>query len=86
MIPRKRGGIVIYSARTRQYEPLADFGFEAIWMSDGRRLIFTNQGEGTLFIVDVRTKDVREILKVPPDDIRTVGLSRDERSCTWRVR
>jgi len=76
---RERGGLVIYSARTRRYEPLADFGFEAIWMSDSRRLIFTDQGKGTLFIADIRTKDVREILKVPPDDIRTVGLSRDER-------
>jgi Tol biopolymer transport system component len=76
-LARDRGGIVIYSARTRQYEQLSEFGFEAIWLNDSRRLIFVNQGKGTLFLLDIRTKAAREILSVGPDDIRTAALSPD---------
>ena len=79
-VARDRGGVAVYSARTQQYELLSEFGFEPIWLSDSRRVIFVNQGKGTVFILDIRTKAARQLLSVAPDDVRAAGLSPDERS------
>ena len=35
-----QGGIEIYSCESGTYQRLTDFGFNPVWLSDGRRLLF----------------------------------------------
>jgi hypothetical protein len=45
------------------------------WLPDSRRLIFTSQTG--LYIVDIGSGIIREILSLAPDDIRWATVSRD---------
>ncbi len=70
-------GVGVYDLKSRQYEWLTDFGEWPVWLADGRRLLFANQGR--IFIVDSRTKRHHEVLFVAEGDIGGAALSRDNR-------
>ena len=72
------GGILVYSLETQHYEQLIDFGVRPVWLSDSRRLLFLHQGK--LYLIDSRSKKVRELLSVAPNEFGNgVTLSRDDR-------
>jgi Tol biopolymer transport system component len=71
-------GVGIYNRDSRQYEWLTDFGEWPVWLADGRRLLFTNQGR--IFVVDSRTRRHREVMFVAEGDIGGATLSRDNRT------
>lgn len=71
-------GILVYSLESQHYEKLTDFGARPVWLSDSRRLLFDHQGK--LYLIDSRSKKVRELLSVAPHGFGNgVTLSRDDR-------
>ena len=78
-------GIVVYSFATRRYEQLTDFGEWPVWLSDNRRILFVARGRA-FFIVDSRTKEVREIFSVTRDVLGPPRLTHDGRSIVYSRR
>ena len=72
-------GITIYSFGTGKYERLIDHGSYPRWLSDSRRLVFTDVGTGKLFLLDARTRKVHEILSVAPNEANFGAVARDDR-------
>jgi Tol biopolymer transport system component/serine/threonine protein kinase len=71
-------GVVIYSHETGEYQKLTEYGGYPEWLSDSRRLLFWHQG--AIFVVDVETRDVREVFRPTPGGARNaVSLSPDNR-------
>jgi len=70
-------GLGYFSFDTNRYERLANFDALPTWLPDSRRLIFANEGKA--FVADTSTKRVRELLSRPPEQIRSVAVSRDGR-------
>jgi Tol biopolymer transport system component len=71
-------GILVYSLESQHYERLTDFGVNPVWLSDSRRLLFQHQGK--LSLIDSRSKKVRELLSVAPNEFGNgVTISRDDR-------
>jgi Tol biopolymer transport system component len=69
--------VSFYSFETGRYEKVADLNGLPNWLPDSRRLVFANEGKA--YIADTSTKKVRELLARPPEQIRSVGVSRDGR-------
>jgi Tol biopolymer transport system component len=73
----ERFGIVLYSFESQRYEKLTDFGTRPTWLSDGRRLLFYFKDK--IFLVDSKSKKVREVLATTSNDIAGLALLRDDR-------
>jgi Tol biopolymer transport system component len=71
-------GILTYSFETESYERLTDFGEWPAWLPDSRHIMFVAGGK-EFFVVDSRTKEVRQVFSVPRDVIGPPRLSRDGR-------
>ena len=72
-----QNGILIYDLESQHYEKLADFGGQPVWLSDGRRLLFPNQGK--LYVIDSHSKKTHEIFSVTPNIFQGLTLTRDDR-------
>ena len=49
-----------------------------VWLSDSRRMLF--QDRGRLYLLDSRSKKIREVLSVAPNEFGNgVTISRDDR-------
>jgi Tol biopolymer transport system component/serine/threonine protein kinase len=70
-------GIVLYSLASQRYEKLTDVGTRPTWLSDDRRLLFYYKDK--LFLVDSKSKKVREILSTDANEITGLALLRDDR-------
>jgi serine/threonine protein kinase len=70
-------GVGFYSFETGRYEKVADFDALPFWLPDSRRFVFANEGKA--YLADTSTKKVRELLARPPEQIRSVAVSRDGR-------
>ena len=70
-------GIVIYSLEEQTYRKIADFGFWPRWWNDSRRLLFADLGN--IYIADIESGEVRQILSDPPDFFLDAGISDDNR-------
>jgi Tol biopolymer transport system component/predicted Ser/Thr protein kinase len=70
-------GLGYYSFETGRYEKLSDINALPAWLPDSRRLVFAHEGKA--YIADTSTKKVRELLARPPEQIRSVAVSRDGR-------
>ena len=78
-------GIVVYDLESHQYQKLADFGSQPVWLSDGRRLLFQYQSK--LYLIDSQSKKVHQVLSVAPNDFGVgVTLPRDDRAIYFSVR
>jgi Tol biopolymer transport system component len=72
-------GISVYSLESQLFEKVTDFGLRPIWLSDSRRMLFQDLN-AKLYLLDSRSKKVREILSGIPHDLGNgVALSRDNR-------
>jgi len=72
----QRGGVYVFSFDSGKFEHLTDFGIDPRWLSDNRRLVFWDQY--TVKLVDSRSKRVRELLSVSPNEVWTLGVARDD--------
>jgi Tol biopolymer transport system component len=80
---RTHGGIGIHTLGTRSIEWAVDFGEFPVWLKDGRRLLFV--GDDKLFLVDTRTKRVKEIFSAPNASIGQFALAPDNRTIYYTV-
>ncbi|HEX5719569.1 MAG TPA: protein kinase [Thermoanaerobaculia bacterium] len=58
-------GIFLYSLATRRYEKLTDSGWRPVWNHDGSKILFLDRG-WKVFVLDLATRERREILAPPP--------------------
>jgi hypothetical protein len=47
-----------------------------VWLSDSRRLVFLNEGKA--YLVDIITKRVQPFFEAGQDQLRSVGIARDD--------
>src|SRR5262245_54939741 len=72
-------GVSVYSLESKQFEKLTNFGRRPVWLSDSRRMMFQDL-RAKLYLLDSRSKKVREILSVAPHELGNgVTVSRDGR-------
>lgn len=71
-------GIRVFSLGSGRVAQLTDFGDRPFWLSDNRRLLFTD--EQAIYLVDEETKKVTELLSVEPDRIQRATVSHDDRA------
>ena len=82
------GGIVLFSFETGEYRRSIDFGWNPLWLADGRRVLFTaeQKAPGKLYLLDTETGEYHEvlsaeILEIAPDRVNWwPGLSPDNRT------
>jgi len=67
--------VVCYSFETKQYEKILDVGSYPMWLADGVRFLYL--ADDKIYLSDVVTKRVREILPSQEMRLRSVGISRD---------
>jgi Tol biopolymer transport system component len=70
-------GLFVYWLASQRYEQITHFGARPVWLSDNRRLLFIDYGK--LYLVDSRSKRVREVFSLAPQAIGRCSLSRDDR-------
>ncbi|HJQ32368.1 MAG TPA: protein kinase [Pyrinomonadaceae bacterium] len=76
-------GVGYYSFAERKFEKLADGEAYPVWMSDSRRLIFSNEGKA--YVADILTKRVRPFFDAGQEQIRSLGIARDDRLLYFTV-
>ncbi len=69
-------GVGFYSFAARKYEKLADVDAYPVWLSDSRRFIFSTEGKA--YIADVVTKRVRPFFDAGQEQVRSLGIARDD--------
>ncbi len=72
-------GILVYSFESESYERLTDFGRNPIWLSDGRRVFFTDDYTGKIFLVDSLTKRIKELSTEESPTYEVASISPDDR-------
>ena len=65
----------IFSFETNQYERLTEFGGSAMWLPDSTRFVFLFDKK--LYVSDIKTRRVREILSTGEYEVRSVDVSAD---------
>jgi len=68
-------GIYLYSLDSKQFEKVTDFGNRPIWLNDNRRLLYFYQDK--LYLLDTRSRKVKELLSTAPDQIQGLTLTRN---------
>jgi len=69
-------GVGFYSFAERKYEKLDKVDAYPVWLSDSRRLIFST--EGKVYIADIVTKRVQPFFEAGQDQLRGIGIARDD--------
>jgi hypothetical protein len=77
-------GIVLHSFRTGAFEAVVDSGFAPVWLSDNRRLLYSNHGR--MFIVEIQTKKKHELENFPAGVLPGFfQISSDDRTFYYEV-
>ncbi|MEN3330180.1 MAG: eukaryotic-like serine/threonine-protein kinase [Acidobacteriota bacterium] len=75
--------VAMYSVETKQYEKLAEFASNAMWLPDSTRFVFIFDKK--IYLGDVKTKRVREIFSSGENEIRSVDISADGKLLYYSV-
>ncbi len=70
-------GIGVYSLERHEFKRLTQMGTRPRWLSDSRRLLFV--GSGKLYLVDIQSRRVHEVLSMAPHEANFGVPSRDDR-------
>jgi Tol biopolymer transport system component len=73
-----------FSFETSRYEKLSDLDTLPRWLGDSRRVIFVN--EDKVSVIDILTKQMRELKSGESGQIRSVGVSRDNKLLYYSLR
>ncbi|MEW6207831.1 MAG: winged helix-turn-helix domain-containing protein [Acidobacteriota bacterium] len=76
-------GIMIYSLESHRYERITESGSTPVWLSDGIRLLFLNQGK--LYLIDSISRKISEVMSLAPNVTGEFALSRDDRLIYFRL-
>ena len=71
-------GMIVYDVTTGAYSKISETGEKPRWLSDSRRLLYTDSS--TLHLMDTATKNSREIYRPPVGTIIDPAISRDDTS------
>ena len=82
----KDAGIVVYAFESESYESLTDFGRKPVWFSDGRRLLFSEDITGNIFVVDSSTKRIKELSSEESPHFEEATISPDDRYIYTSIR
>jgi len=69
-------GIGIYSLDSRGVDWITDRGAWPVWLSDNRRLLFTDGDK--IKLVDSQSRKIRDVLSVAPNSFGNLSVSRDD--------
>ncbi len=72
------GGLILYSVESKSFERLRDSGSMPGWLKDDRRFVFFERD--TIFLMDIRTKRVKELWSTKGIPIRALAVSRKDES------
>jgi Tol biopolymer transport system component len=78
--PMKAG---YFSFSDSRYVPITDTSYFPAWFSDSRRMLFAFRG--VISVVDVQTKKITEITKIPEGELTGLGVSRDGSLIYWAI-
>ena len=67
--------VVYYSFETKRYDTVVDSGAYPMWLADSVRFVYL--ADNKLYMSDIVTKRVREILAPPNTRVHSIGISRD---------
>jgi Tol biopolymer transport system component len=70
-------GITIYNLESHQYRRLTHSGRRPVWLRDSRRLLFLDSGN--VFLLDIDSGRVHELLSISPDIVGELSISHDNR-------
>jgi Tol biopolymer transport system component len=75
-----RGSVVIYSLTARRFTRLyeTEYAGNAVWLNDGRRLLFEEKSR--LMLIDSETRATRELMSIAPDTMHLWWPTRDNRT------
>ncbi len=76
-------GVGFYSFAEGKFEKLTDEEAYPVWLSDSRRFIFANEGKA--YIADIVSRRVRPFFDAGPEQIRSLGIARDDRLLYFTV-
>jgi len=77
-VNRPEGGILIYTVASRTYEQITPSGGAAVWLPDGRRMLYIEGGRG-LVLLDITTKVSTPVFSSAREELSGAGLSADTR-------
>ena len=78
------GGLLMYSVTRRSYQRLITAGSFALWLQDGRSVLFDD--EGKMFVVDTVTSASHEVFSVAGGEIDDdFSVSPDQRTIYFRL-
>jgi Tol biopolymer transport system component/tRNA A-37 threonylcarbamoyl transferase component Bud32 len=73
-----QGAVMVYDTGTKAYQTLPNArGTEPVWLPDNRRLLY--HGGNQVFLVDIVTGIVKEILSTGTDLVRDISVTHDGR-------
>lgn len=78
-------GILIHDLATGTYERLTDFGQWPVWLADSRHLLFVSGGNA-FYVIDSRSKEVREVFSVTRDVLGPPRVTSDGRGVVFTRR
>lgn len=78
-----RSQVYCYSFETKRVEKLVDNGAYPMWLPDGVRFLYL--WDDKIYLSDVTTKRVREIVSMEETRLRSVGISRDSQLIYFAV-
>lgn len=70
-----KDSVRVYNLQTETYDQVTDFGTRPAWLNNNRRLLF--RSEGRIYLADVQTKRVKQVLSFPPHEIRSFCVSKN---------
>jgi Tol biopolymer transport system component len=70
-------GISIYSFETRQYTRITDFGVDAYWLKDSRRLLIYSGFDANIYLIDSQSRKMHRVLSVAPNEVERAVVSAD---------
>jgi serine/threonine protein kinase/Tol biopolymer transport system component len=72
-----------YSFETKRFEKVSDGGAYPMWLADGVRFLFL--WDDKVYLSDISTKRVREILSLQENRLNSIGISRDSQLIYFAV-
>ncbi len=81
---QRGAGMIVYDIATGTHERISEAGEKPRWLSDSRRLVYTH--DGTLHLIDTRTKASREIFRSPDGTITDPSMAPDDRAIYYILR
>src|SRR5262249_55840126 len=81
-------GITVYSFDAGRYTRITDFGGSPSWLTDGRRVLFSNQipADGEIYLADTQSRKVHSVTSVAPSEIAALAISPDDRWIYFSLR